>query len=160
MQRGGVHLRQVQQRFSLLQQLGGTALIGALREDGLKPLEKEAVPRPTRVTVIAAIQGGTALDQEHGQRKEQVKLLQAGLRQGELAILAQTAAGVHAVSQQQPGDFQAEAADLSSVLHAGIQSLFYQKHQRWFHGFPINCCSSNVSTFKENLSESFSEQFQ
>lgn len=79
--------------------------------------------------MVGAHPSGSALDQEHRQREEQVKVLQAGLRQGGLPFLIQTAAGVNAVSQQQPRGFQAEFADLSSVLHAGLQGLLHQKHQ-------------------------------
>lgn len=79
--------------------------------------------------MVGARPSGSALDKEHRQREEQVEVLQAGLCQGGLPFLIQTAAGVDAVSQQQPCGFQAEFTDLSSVLHAGLQGLLHQKHQ-------------------------------
>lgn len=88
--------------------------------------------------MIGARPAGSALDQEHGQGEEQVEVLQAGLREGGLPFLIQAAAGVNAVSQQQPRGFQAEFTDLGSVLRAGLQGLLHQEHQRGLHCFTID----------------------
>lgn len=149
MRRWDVYPRQVEQHLSLLQELRGLTLIRALLQGGLKPLEKEAITRPTGVAVIGANQRCSALDYEHSQREEQVKVLQACLSEGGLTILIQTAAGVHTMSQQQLCGFQAEVTNLSGVLHAGLQGLLNQKHQRGLSCFTVYSSSINVSTCSE-----------
>lgn len=71
---------------------------------------------------------GPALDQQHREREEQVKVLEAGVCQGGLVVLARTVARDQAMGQQHLCGLQAELADPSGVPITGSQSLFHQEH--------------------------------
>lgn len=94
-----VHPGQVQQRFGLLQNLGGVALVGRLLEARFQPLQDQTVARPAGGAVRGADPAGPALDQQHRQREEQVEVLEAGVRQGGLVVLGHAVARHQAVSQ-------------------------------------------------------------
>lgn len=136
------------------------ALIRRALEGRLQPLEDQTVACPAGGAVSGADPTAPALDQQHGQREEQVEVQEAGVRQRGLVVLGLAVARDQAVSQQQLGGLQAELADLGSVPGVGAQSLFHQEHERGHHPFTLDRDSVDISTCMEDSATVIDELIQ